>query len=212
MHAPVQRTNVHFFSGIASIVIVLPAGNEREQLLPQSMPLGRLLTVPLPTFVTATVNCVPASTNEATAAPAPLASTTHDAATPRHDPDQPARIQPSAGTACNVVRDPTGTSAPHAVPQEMPFELTIVPFPVTLTASGLCVGWTPPMAAVTERARVTGTTQAPLPVQAPPQFTGPDAVNVTGTPAPNEATQAAPQTIPGTSLVTVPPAAATTTA
>ncbi len=171
------------------------------------------MTKPCPTFVTATGNCVPASTNEATAAGAPLASTTHDAATPRQDPDQPARIQPSAGTACNVVRDPdrhqysTGRAAGDAR-----CELTIEPFPVTLTASGLCVGCTPPMAAVTERARVTGTTQAPLPVQAPPQVTGPDAVNVTGTPAPNEATQAAPQTIPGTSLVTVPPAAATATA
>jgi hypothetical protein len=94
----------------------------------------------------------------------------------------------------------------------MPVELTIEPFPVTLTANGLCVGWMPPMAAVTERARVTGTTHAPLPVHAPPQATGPDAVNVTGTPAPNDATHAAPQTIPGTSLVTVPPPAATTTA
>ena len=87
-----------------------------------------------------------------------------------------------------------------------------MPFPVTLTASGFCVGWTPPIAAVTERARVTGTTHVPLPVQAPPQLTGPDAASVTETPAPKEATQAPPQTIPGTSLVTVPPAAATATA
>ena len=65
------------------------------------------------------------------------------------------RSTPPPASACNVVRDPLGTSAPHAVPQEMPAgELTIVPLPVTLTASGFCVGWTPPIAAVTERARV----------------------------------------------------------
>ena len=177
------------------------------------MPLGRLLTKPCPTFVTATENSVPASTNEATAAGAPLATTVHDAATPRQAPDHPARIQPSAGIACKVIRAPVGTSAPQVVPQEITAgELTIEPFPVTLTASGRCVGCTPPIVAVTERARVTGTTHAPPPVQAPPQVTGPDAVSVTGTPAPKEATQASPQTIPGTSLVTVPPAAATATA
>jgi hypothetical protein len=213
LQAPLQRTNVHVFSGVASIVTVVPAGNEREHADPHAIPEGRLVTFPRPTFVTATGKLVPASTNEATAADAARATTAHDRATPWQEPDQPARIQPSAATACNVSRDPTGSNTPQTVPQEIPAgELTIDPLPVTLTAIGRRVGWTPPMAAVTARARITGTTQAPLPVHAPPQLTEPDGVRVTFTPAPNEATQASPQAIPGTSLVTVPPPAATATA
>jgi hypothetical protein len=86
---------------------------------------------------------------------------------------------------------------------------TIDPFPVLLTASGTRVKGTPPIDAVTALARVIGMTQEPEPVQAPPHTTGPDGVSVTSTPAPNEATHASPQSTPGTSLVTVPPAVAT---
>jgi hypothetical protein len=210
---PVQRTNVHFGVGVASMVVVVPAGKEREQADPQLMPAGVLLTVPWPTFVIATGKTVPASTNDATAAAAHLAVTVHEGATPRHEPDQPANTQPDSGVACSVTRVPTGSTAPQAVPHAIPAAgPEIEPFPVTLTASGAREGCVPPMAAVTERARVTGTTHAPVPVHAPPHATGPDAVSVTGTPAPKEATQASPQTMPGTSLVTDPPAAATATA
>jgi hypothetical protein len=210
LQAPVQRTNVHFGFGVASMVVVVPAGKEREHAEPQLMPVGVLLTIPWPTFVIATGKTVPATTNDATAADAHLAVTVHEGATPRHEPDQPANTQPASGVACSVTRVPTGRTAPQAVPQEIPAAgPEIDPFPVTLTASGAREGCVPPIAAVTERARVIGTTQAPVPVHAPPHATGPDAVSVTSTPAPKDATQASPQTMPGTSLVTDPPPAAT---
>jgi hypothetical protein len=88
--------------------------------------------------------------------------------------------------------------------------LVIVPFPVKLTATGTRERRPPAIAAVTDRARDIDTTHAPLPEQAPPQTTGfALGVRVTATPAPYDPTHASPQTIPGTSLVTEPPTAAT---
>ncbi len=105
-------------------------------------------------------------------------------------------------------------TAPHAVPQLMPAGLLVtVPFPDTPTAIGDCVTGAPPNAAVTARGRVIGTTQAPAPLHAPAQVTGWLAgVSVTSTPAPNAATHAGPQSMPGTSEPTEPPAVATASA
>ncbi len=53
VHAPLQRTNVHPFCGVASNRALTPARKVPEHLPGQAMPTGELFTDPRPTFVTA---------------------------------------------------------------------------------------------------------------------------------------------------------------
>ena len=54
MQAPLQPVNVEPASGVAVTVTAVPDANEAEQVAPQSIPAGELVTVPepVPAFVT----------------------------------------------------------------------------------------------------------------------------------------------------------------
>ena len=54
MQAPLQPVNVEPASGVAVNVTIVPDVNEAEQVAPQSIPAGELVTdpAPVPVFVT----------------------------------------------------------------------------------------------------------------------------------------------------------------
>src|SRR5437899_2858783 len=70
VQAPLQPVNVEPASAVAVSVTVVPCENEAEQVAPQSIPVGELVTVPepVPDFVTVRV-CVgtPTSPSASTA-------------------------------------------------------------------------------------------------------------------------------------------------
>lgn len=104
-------------------------------MLPQSMPAGLLLTVPLPVPAFCTMSCAVVGTG---AALVKVAVTVVEAATvraqvavPEQPPDQPEKVDPVAGAAVRVRAVPPLKSALQAAPQLMPAGLLVtVPEPV----------------------------------------------------------------------------------
>ena len=108
---------------------------------------------------------------------------------PLHAPLHPANVDPLAAAAVRVTDVPDAKFAEQVLPQLMPDgdEVTVPdPVPERATLSAYVV---PPLlnVAVTLRACVIDTVQAPVPLQAPPQLANvdplaADAVNVTEVP------------------------------
>jgi hypothetical protein len=65
LQAPVHSTKPCFLVVLAVNVTLVPAVKALEQCLPQLIPLGLLVTVPVPALVTVSVNCWDAGTNVA---------------------------------------------------------------------------------------------------------------------------------------------------
>lgn len=90
---------------------------------------------------------------------------------PVHSPLQPANVEPLAGAALSVTDVPFAKFAAHVLPQLMPAgeDVTVpVPLPIFVTLSERVVAELLKVA-VTERAAVIDTVQAPVPLQAPLQ-------------------------------------------
>ena len=127
---------------------------------------------------------------------------------PLHAPPQPANVEPAAGAAVSVIDVPCATVWVQSVPQLIPAARDGARrrCRARVTVSVLSVR---PKVAVTLRAAVMSTTQAPVPVQAPLQpvntlSTPGAALSWTSVPCANDALQVAPQLMPAGVLVTVP--------
>jgi hypothetical protein len=210
VHAPLQPVKSELPAGAAVKVTMAPLVNDVEQTVPQLMPAGELVTVPVPVPALVTVSANDGSENVAVTDRAALIATVQVDAVPVQLPVQPPKIEPPAEAAVSVTEVPLVYEAEHVVPQLMPVgELVTVPLPlpdfVTVRANVGAV-----KVAVTDVAVLTVTVQVPVPVQPPPlqpanvEPVAAAAVSVTGVPLVYVAEHVAPQLMPEGALLTVP--------
>jgi hypothetical protein len=211
--APLQRTSFEPRAARARRSTGVPARNCAEQLGLQETPVGVLRTMPRPRVVTASGKRVPASTKVATAARGAAAVTRQVVATPLQAPLQPENRQPSEAAATSPTAVRMGYDVAHAGGQSMPpASLFTLPFPRTATATGYRCGAAPPNEATSAFGpSIVSAHAGSEPEHAPDQESpGPAAFKTRRIPLPNAPSHTRPQSIPGTSLVTVPPPAVTT--
>jgi hypothetical protein len=211
VHAPLQPANVDPLAAAAVSVTDVPLAKFALHVVPQLTPAGDEVTVPapVPAFVTLNAN-VDAALNVAVTARAAVMDTVQ-APVPVHAPLQPVNVEPLAAAAESVTDVPLAKFALHVVPQLTPAgdEVTVpAPLPAFVTASANVVVELLNVA-VTARAAVIETVQAPVPVHAPlhPANDEPLAaagVRVTEVPLLKLALQVVPQLIPAGAEVTVP--------
>jgi hypothetical protein len=211
VHAPLQPANVEPLAAAAVSVTDVPLAKLAVHVVPQLMPVGDDVTVPVPVpaFVTASEK-VDAPLNVAVTARAAVIDVVQ-APVPVHAPLQPANVEPLAATAVSVTDVPLAKFALQVAPQSTPAgdEVTVpAPLPAFVTASANVVAELLNVA-VTERAAVIDTVHAAVPVHAPlqPANVEPVAaagVRVTDAPLVKLAVQVLPQLMPVGDDVTVP--------
>ena len=114
--------------GVAVNVTLVPLLYASEQSPPQLMPAGLLVTVPLPDFVTVSVNCW--SVNAAVTDIAEVTETTHVPVPEQPPPDQPVKIEFTLGEAVSVTVVPKLYASEQSAPQFIPKGLLVtVPEP-----------------------------------------------------------------------------------
>src|SRR5438093_1194333 len=207
---PLQPVKVEPAAGVAVSVTAVPLANVAEQVVPQAMPAGALVTVPVPAPLGLTVNVKVCSAKlAATVVAAP--SVTEQVPVPAQPPPlQPVKVEPAAGAAVSVTAVPLANEAEHVVPQEMPAGALVtvpLPAPLRLTVS-VKVGSA--KVAVTVVALLSVTVHVPVPEQPPPlqpvnvEPAAGVAVNVTTVPFAYAAMHVEPHEMPAGLLVTVP--------
>jgi hypothetical protein len=207
VHAPLQPVKVTPAAGVAVSVTAVPLPKDAEQVVPQLMPAGALVTVPAPAPARFTVSAKDCTPKFAVIVAAALIVTVQLPVPEHPPPDQPVNVAPAAGVAVSVTTVPLLKVAEHVVPQLMPAgALVTVPDPAGMTVSAKdCRA----KVAVTELAAFIVTLHVPVPVQAPlqPVKVAPAAgaaVSVTAVPLLKAAEQVVPQLMPAGVLVTVP--------
>src|SRR5438094_943514 len=207
---PLQPLKVEPAAGVAVSVTAVPLVKLAEQVTPQLIPTGALVTVPLPVPALLTVSAKLGTLKVAvTVVPAETA-TTH-VPVPEHPPPlQPVKVEPAAGAAVSVTAVPLVKLAEQVTPQVIPAGVLVtVPMPVPAlqtVRTKVCDA----KVAVTVVAAETVTTHVPVPEQPPPlqplkvEPAAGVAVSVTTVPLAKLAVHVAPQVIPAGALVTVP--------
>jgi hypothetical protein len=158
-HAPLQPANVEPEAAVALSATEVPLAKFAVQLLPQLMPVGLDVTVPLPVPARVTASAkLEEPLNVAVTARAAVIDTVQ-VPVPEHAPLQPANDEPLEAAAVSVTEAPLAMFALQVEPQLMPpvFDVTVPePVPALLTVSAnvlvLLV-----KAAVTDRAAVIET-------------------------------------------------------
>ncbi len=212
LQAPLQPVKVEPEAGVAVRVTVVPLGKDAEQVGPQLIPAGLLVTVPLPLPALVTVRVNPI-VKVKVAVTDLLASmrTVQVVAVPLQAPLQPVKVEPAAGVAVRVTVVPLGKAAEHMVPQSIPAGLLVtlpLPLPALVTVrvkvvTSEKVAVTNLLASMTTVQVVAVPLQAPLqPVKVEPEAGA--AVRVTVVPLRKAAEHLVPQSIPAGLLVTVP--------
>ncbi len=188
--------------------MAVPGVTDCEQVAPQLMPAGLLVTVPEPVPPLVTDSVTGTRLNVAVTDLAAL-TVTAQAPVPEQAPLQPANDEPAAGDAVSVMAVPGATDCEHVAPQLMPAGLPLtVPEPVPPFVTDNVTG-TRLKVAVTDVAALTVTAQVPVPEQAPLQPAKEEpaagvAVSVMAVPWVRDCEQVAPQLMPAGLLVTVP--------
>src|SRR5207249_4564618 len=207
---PLQPLKVEPAAGVVVSVTAVPLVKLAEQVAPQVIPAGELVTVPLPVPTLLTVSAKLGRLKVAVTVVA-VATVTTQVPVPEHPPPlQPLKVEPAAGLAVSVTAVPLAKLAEQVAPQVMPAgELVTVPLPVPAGVT-VRVKVCGVKVAVTVVAAETVTTQVPVPEQPPPlqpvkvEPAAGVAVSVTAVPLVKLAEQVAPQLIPAGELVTVP--------
>jgi hypothetical protein len=220
--------------GVAVSVTAVPLVKPCQQVGPQAMPAGALLTVPVPVPDLVTPSgkddCTKLADNCGAPPrrwfrpPPPLAVenvaltactaliVTVQVPVPVQAPFQPVNVDPVAGVAVKATAVPLANEARHVVPQEMlAGALVTVPLPVPdlVTVSENDVGSNLNVA-VTEVAALIVTVHVPVPAQPPPlqpmkvEPAPGVAVSVTAVPLVKPCEQVGPQAMPVGALLTVP--------
>ena len=220
LHAPDQPENIELAFGAAVSTTLVAYVNDATQALPQLMPVGVEVTVPVPVPAFPTVRVYERMLKVAvTVAAAETAMV--QAPVPLHPPPlQPAKDEPAAAAAVSTRLVPGVNEPAQVAPQLMPAgaEVTVpVPVPafetVMVTGFGLNV-------AVTPSAVLVETVHVPVPVQPPPlqpanvEPVAGVAVRTTDIPGPYASLQSVGQLMPAGADTTVPtpvPASVTTT-
>jgi hypothetical protein len=212
---PLQPENTEPLAAVALRAMFVPLEKLAEHLVPQLMPAGLLVTVPVPDFAAVSLTVCPVPVfleNVAVTVVSELSVMVH-CPVPEHPPPlQPANTEPSP-LAVRTTLVPLEKLVEHVLPQLIPAELLLtfpLPLPslVTMRANVPAVCWV--NVAVTSILALTVTLHVPVPEQPPPlqpENTEPlaaTAVSVTLVPLVKLAEQALPQSMAAGLLVTVP--------
>src|SRR5438552_3488354 len=165
---PLQPVKVEPAAGVAVSVTAVPLAKLAEQVAPQVIPAGALVTVPLPVPAGVTVRVKVCRVKVAVTVVAPETVTTH-VPVPEHPPQlQPVKVEPAAGAAVSVTTVPLAKLAEQVAAQLIPAgELVTVPRSVAARV-GERVKVCTVKVAVTEVAAESVTAQVPVPEQPPP--------------------------------------------
>src|SRR5439155_14234150 len=117
---PVQPVKVEPAAGAAVTVTVVPLAKLAEQVAPQVIPTGELVTVPLPVPPGVTVRVKVCSVKVAVTVVAAESVTTHTPEPEQPPPLQPGQVEPAAGAAVTVTVVPLAKLAEHVAPQVIP--------------------------------------------------------------------------------------------
>jgi hypothetical protein len=212
VQAPVQLVKVEPVLAAAVKVTLAFWLKLAEQVVPQLMPAGELLTDPAPVPALVTANCTWVAVKVAVTAFAALMDTVQVVAVPEQAPVQFVKVDPALAAAVKVTLAFWLKLAEQVAPQLMPAgELVTVPAPVPALVTANCT-WVAVKVAVTAFAALMGTVHVlAVPVQAPVQLVKVDpalaaAVKVTLVFWLKLAEQVTPQLMPAGELVTVPAA------
>jgi len=130
VQAPLQPVKVDPTAGAAVNVTTVPVVKEVEQVGPQEMPAGTLLTVPLPLPDLVTVSAKDACMKEAVTEVAAFMVTVQVPVPEQPPPLQLVNVEPAAAEADSVTMVPFVNEAEHVVPHEIPAGLLVtVPLP-----------------------------------------------------------------------------------
>src|SRR5207253_2969690 len=165
---PAQPVKVEPAAGVAVNVTVVPLAKLAEQVAPQLIPAGALVTVPLPVPALLTVSAKVGRAKVAVTVVAALRVTVQVPVPEQPPPVQPVKVEPAAGVAVSVTTVPLAKLAEQVAPQLMPAgALVTVPLPVP---AGVTVRMKVcrVKVAVTVVAAERVTVQAPVPEQLPP--------------------------------------------
>jgi hypothetical protein len=218
---PLQPVKAEPAAGAAVKVTAVPLVNEAAQVAPQAMPVGALVTVPLPVPALVTDSAKDGRAKVAVTEVAALIVTAQVPVPEQPPPVQPVNVEPAAGVAVKVTGVPLANVAEHVAPQEIPAGALVtvpIPAPLELTVN---VKVCSVNVAVTVVTAPSVTAQVPVPAQPPPlqpvnvEPAAGAAVRVTTVPVVKAVEQVAPQAMPAGALVTVPlplPALATVSA
>ena len=133
VHAPDQPPKVEPTAGETVRVTVLFWLKLPVQVVPQSIPAGALVIVPLPVPVLLTVNAICVMTKFALTDWAWLSVTAQVLVVPVQAPDQPLKLDPAAGVAVRVMAVFGAKLAVQVAPQSMPAGVLVIdPVPVPL--------------------------------------------------------------------------------
>ena len=135
VHAPDHLSNTESESGVALRVIFAPARKALLHVVPQSIPVGLLVTVPSPSpfLVTLSVKFpdAVAGLNVAVTVTSELSVTVQIPAPVHPPPLQPENTEPLAATAVRATLVSLAKLAEHVLPQLIPVgPLVTVPVPV----------------------------------------------------------------------------------
>src|SRR5206468_11795503 len=135
---PLQPLKIEPAAGVAVKVTELPLAYAAAQVVPQAMPAGALVTVPLPTPVLLTVSVKVWRAKVAVTVVAALIVTVQVPVPVQLPPLQPEKVEPAAGAAVKVTELPLAYAAAQVVPQAMPAGALVtvpLPTPAVLTVS-----------------------------------------------------------------------------
>src|SRR5438309_2854515 len=116
---PLQPLKIEPVAGAAVNVTAVPLAYGAEQVAPQVMPAGALLTVPLPVPAVLTVRVKVGTVNVAVTVVEALRVTVQVPVPVQPPPLQPLKIEPVAGAAVNVTAVPLAYGAEQVAPQEI---------------------------------------------------------------------------------------------
>ena len=212
---PLQPAKTDPADAVAVSVTELPVGKEplsELQPLPQLMPLGLLVTLPVPVPALLTVSVEGTALKLAVTDLFALITTTH-VAVPLHPlPLHPPKVDPADGVAVNVTDVGLVKAKLHVAPQTIPAGLLVTvptPAPAGVTVRVNVFGGAVKLAVTVWSAFIV-TVHEPVPLQPPPlQPVNVEppvgaAVRATVLPLGKSAAQVAPQEMPLGLLVTVP--------
>src|SRR5207249_9066834 len=127
---PLHPVNVDPAAGVAVRVTTVPEVKEVEQLAGQEMPVGALVTVPVPAPAVLTVSANEDCMKVAVTVVAAFSVTAQVPVPVQPPPLHPVNVDPAPGVAVRVTTLPFANDAEHAAPHEMPAGLlATVPLP-----------------------------------------------------------------------------------
>ena len=128
---PVHPEKVELASGTAVRLTSLPCLKSAAHVVPQSIPAGELVTVPVPVPDLVTLSWWVMAEKSATTEAAAVIVTTQVPVPLQPEPLQPVKVELTSGVAVSVTVVPWVKFAEHVAPQSIPAgELVTVPDPV----------------------------------------------------------------------------------